>query len=99
MSTKSLADKIKIARLDAKLSQRELSEGLMVSEKAVSSYESGRTRPTIQTLEQIAKKTDKPVWYFTDEGSEDLRILKMLANIEKELIQVKKLIDQSKRPS
>ena len=99
MSSKNLAQKIKQARIEADLSQKELSKSLIVSEKAVSSYESGRTHPTLDTLEKIAKKTERPMWFFTDEDTDDLLIATKLTKVEKELEEIKKLLKSRTKKS
>lgn len=48
-------DLIKIARLEAKLSQRELAGRAGTSQAALSSYESGKKSPTLETLHRIVK--------------------------------------------
>ena len=92
MSTKLIAKKIREARLESNLSQKELSSALLVSEKAVSSYESGRTQPSLETLDKIAKKTQKPIWYFTQENTEDFTLLAKLATIEAQLKEIKQIL-------
>lgn len=46
-------DLIKIARREAKLSQRELARRAGTSQAALSSYESGKKSPTLETLHRI----------------------------------------------
>ena len=46
---------IKIARLDAKLSQRELARRAGTSQAALSNYESGKKSPTLDTLHRIVR--------------------------------------------
>ncbi|HYP23453.1 MAG TPA: helix-turn-helix transcriptional regulator [Actinomycetota bacterium] len=46
-------DLIKIARLEAKLTQRELARRAGTSQAALSSYESGKKSPTLETLHRI----------------------------------------------
>lgn len=89
MSTTLLARKIKEARTEANLSQLELSKALIVSEKSISSYEAGRTKPNIETLNKIAKKTNKPLTYFTEEKNIETDLDMKLDNIQAELVKIK----------
>jgi len=94
---KPLALKIKRARKESKMSQRELGEALGVSDKAISSYESGRAVPRLNTLQKLAKITHRPVGYFTNTETEniDYSVASMLANVEKQLIEIKKLLNEA----
>lgn len=93
MSTTLLARKIKEARIEANLSQLELSRALVVSEKSISSYEAGRTKPNIETLNKIAKKTNKPINYFTEDKNIETDLNIKLDMIQAELIKIKKLLN------
>ena len=97
MSTTSLAKKIKEARLEANLSQLELSRALVVNEKSVSSYESGRTKPSIETLNRIAKKTNKPIAFFTEDKNVDIDLDLKLNNIQTELEKIKQLLKKRRQ--
>lgn len=46
---------IKIARLEAKLSQRELARRAGTSQAALSAYESGKKSPTLDTLHRVVR--------------------------------------------
>jgi len=93
---KALTYKIKKARKESKMSQKELGEALGVSDKAISSYESGRATPPLQTLQRLAKITQRPISYFTgnEEESTKYSIAAILANVERELVEVKKLLQE-----
>lgn len=95
---KPLAIKIKRARKESKMSQRELGDALGVSDKAISSYESGRAVPRLNTLQKLAKITHRPVNYFTSSEAEnvDYSVASMLANVEKQLMEIKKLLEESR---
>lgn len=97
MSTHNLGSAIRKARKQAGLSQKELAQVLSVSDKAVSSYEVGRAMPSLQTLQTLGRVVNKPLSYF-DEGSQSqsLDIQIKLAQIEKELLEVKKLLSDMK---
>lgn len=98
MSTKKsqVARKIRSARIDANLSQKQLSNSLSVSEKAVSSYEAGRTTPPLETLKQIARKTNKPVTYFTGESGVEVDVMTRLIKIQKEINEIKQILGKYK---
>ena len=50
----SLADLVRLARLEKGLTQRQLSRALRMSEGYVGHLESGRFRPTVQTLKALS---------------------------------------------
>ncbi len=54
---------VKQARLEARLSLAQLGKG-HVTAPAIYLIETGRTRPSLPTLEHIARRTGKPVEYF-----------------------------------
>jgi len=92
--TNSLSSKIRRARRESKMSQKELGDALGISDKAISSYEQARATPPLQTLQKIAKLTHKPINYFTSSEESDLEfsIASLLSNIERDLKEVKKLL-------
>src|SRR5437016_10341795 len=57
---------VKQARLEAGLSLAQLGKG-HVTAPAIYLIETGRTRPSLPTLEHIARRTGKPVEYFLAE--------------------------------
>lgn len=62
-----LGEKIRQARAEADLSQRELASRAGLSIQALSALENGRQLPRISSLIDIALATDKPVpWFFVD---------------------------------
>ena len=87
-----LASRIKKAREDAHISQRELGGSIGVSDKSISSYEKGRSIPPIKKLKEIAKKTNKPLGYFTEEETINISIISKLNIVEKELREIRELI-------
>jgi transcriptional regulator with XRE-family HTH domain len=92
-----IAEKIKRARKEAGLSQKDLALVLELSDKAVSSYEVGRATPSIQVLREISKVTYKPVGYFIDEAeTDDVELHSKLQVIERELSEIKKLLAKRK---
>jgi transcriptional regulator with XRE-family HTH domain len=92
-----LAQRIREARRNAHLSQEELGKYIGVSDKSVSAYEQGRSTPPITKLKKIAESTNHPLSYFTQEDNEDALLTSKLANIERELAEVKKLLLKAKK--
>jgi tetratricopeptide (TPR) repeat protein len=58
-----LGERLRRARIEKKVSQRELCEGLFTS-AYLSSLELGKTRPTFETLSRLARRLDKSVDFF-----------------------------------
>ncbi|HEX2914457.1 MAG TPA: tetratricopeptide repeat protein [Chloroflexia bacterium] len=58
-----LGERIRRARLEQKVTQRDLTRGLFTS-AYLSSLELGKTRPTFQTLATLAERLDKSLDYF-----------------------------------
>ncbi|HZE87249.1 MAG TPA: helix-turn-helix transcriptional regulator [Methylomirabilota bacterium] len=92
-----LAHRIREARKNAHLSQEELGKYIGVSDKSVSAYEQGRSTPPINKLKKIAQSTNHPLGYFTQDDNEDALLASKLASIERELLEVKRLLSESKR--
>lgn len=61
-----LAEKLKAARLEAGLSQRQLC-GDMITRNMLSQIENGSARPSMGTLQYLAQRLGKPVSYFLEE--------------------------------
>lgn len=91
-----LALRIREARRNAHLSQDELGKQIGVSDKSVSAYEQGRSTPPISKLKKIAESTNHPLSYFTQEDNEEALLASKLANIERELTEVKNLLKAKK---
>ena len=80
----SLGEKIRKARLEAGLTQEELSELLMVSRAAVAKWETNRGLPDIENLKFIAYALSVSVDYLLDENnSVDFSITKKPINLNK----------------
>ena len=89
----NISQKIRYARTEAGLSQKDLAAQLQLSDKAVSSYEVGRAQPGIEVLRDIGQATGRPVTYFIDdEGVEEIDFTVKIKNIEKELAELKKAL-------
>lgn len=89
----NLGTKIKTARKEAGMSQKQLASLLGVSDKAVSAYEVGRAQPPVETLREISNVTYKPVNYFVDINDvEEMSVADRIAKIEHELLEIKKML-------
>ena len=67
MDTKKLGKKIKLARVEADLTQTQLAQKMNTKQKSISRYETGASLPSIKTLVMIAKALKKPIGYFLNE--------------------------------
>ncbi len=78
----SLGEKIRKARLEAGMTQEELSELLMVSRAAVAKWETNRGMPDIENLKCIASALNVSVDYLLDENnSVDFSVTKKPINL------------------
>ncbi len=95
--TSSFADRLKRVRQTMGWSQRDLAKELQLSDKAISSYEVGRSSPTIETLQILGKLTKRPLsYFFGDEAQEDIEIAFKLDRIEDELRSIRKYLESYK---
>lgn len=90
--TSILSKRIRQARINSHISQSELGKVIGVSDKSVSAYESGRAVPSFEKITQIAKATNHSMNYFTEKDAQTVSLEQKLAAIEKELVEVKKLL-------
>ncbi len=91
----NIGQKIRYARTEAGLSQKELANQLQLSDKAISTYEVGRAQPGIEVLRDIGQATGRPVTYFIDEeGVEEIDFAVKIKKIEKELAGIKKALQE-----
>jgi len=67
MDTKKLGKKIRLARVEADLTQTQLAQKIKAKQKSISRYETGASLPTLETLVKIAETLKKPAGYFLDE--------------------------------
>jgi len=94
---KSMGERIKKARKEVGLSQKELANRLRLSDKTISSYEVGRTIPSFTTIRKISKTVHKPIAYFDEDSNQgDLDLQIKIKTIEKELLEIKKLLRKKK---
>ena len=67
MDTRKLGKKIKLARVEADLTQTQLALKINAKQKSISRYETGASLPSLETLVKIAKVLKKPIGYFLNE--------------------------------
>lgn len=67
MDTKKLCKKIKLARVEADLTQTQLAKKIKAKQKSISRYETAASLPSLETLVKIAKALKKPTGYFLNE--------------------------------
>src|SRR4030042_3569489 len=78
----NIGHKIKEAREELRLSQKDLGMSLGLSDKAISAYEASRTVPPLETLVRIADELNKPIDYFIKSNSGDYKLETRLAAME-----------------
>ena len=61
--------RIRLARVEADLTQTELAHKIRAKQKSISPYETGASVPTIDTLMKIASVLKKPSSYFLEGSS------------------------------
>ena len=64
----TLGQKLLAARLEAKLTQRELCEGI-ITRNMLSQIEHNSAHPSMETLRRLAGRLGKPVSFFLDEDA------------------------------
>ncbi len=89
----TLGERIKKARVQAGLSQKDMGKHLKISDKAVSAYEVDRAEPSIDAIRKIGKLTNRSFSYFIDDFTEgDIDLQAKLESIERELKAVKEML-------
>ncbi len=67
MDAKKLGKRIRLARVEADLTQTGLAQKMHAKQKSVSRHDTGDSVPTGETLVKLAKVLRKPTTYFLDE--------------------------------
>ena len=75
-----LGEKIRKARLEAGLSQRQLC-GEEITRNMLSLIEHGTAKPSMKTLRCLAQRLGKPISYFLEDGAEDPGALTQSADV------------------
>lgn len=89
----TIGKRIRKARKEVGLSQKQLAARLKLSDKAVSAYEVGRVMPSFAKIRQISKVVHKPIAYFDEEvDPKELNIGIKIKIVEKELAEIKRLL-------
>ena len=93
---KEIGKKIRQAREEQGISQKDLGISLGLSDKAVSAYEACRTIPPLETLVRIAEELHKPIDYFINSKSPDYTVETKLASLQSTVSQLLKEIQKIK---
>jgi len=88
---KHIGTKIKEAREEQGISQKDLGMALGLSDKAVSAYEASRTIPPLETLVRISEELNKPLDFFINDNSPDYTVESKIAAMEQ---AVSRLLDE-----
>lgn len=90
-----IGQKIRDAREEQGISQKDLGMALGLSDKAISAYEASRTVPPLDTLLRIADELNKPIDYFIKSNTDDYRLETRIATmeqvVEQLLVEIKKI--------
>lgn len=96
-----IGERIRKAREQFAISQKSLGEYVGISDKAISTYESGRTLPPLDILFKISETLRKPVWYFLYEEEDQIAIYdriektqELMREIDSQLSYLKKYIEE-----
>lgn len=61
-----LGERIRAARVEARVTIRELAEATGVEQRTVARWQQGRSRPSYERLALIAQRLRKPIAFFLD---------------------------------
>ena len=67
MDPRKPGKRIRLARVEADLTQTKLARKMDAKQKSISRYETGDSVPSVETLVKLAKVLRKPTTYFLDE--------------------------------
>lgn len=88
-----LKKKIKLARIEANLTQTELAKKVKSSQQSVVSWEKGTFVPSSENIKKIAKATGKPINYFFEnsgniaDNNSNISVAERSSNYEIALLQ------------
>jgi len=88
-----VSDLIRRARLDARLSQRDLARRAGTSQSALARYEGGHSQPSLTTLERILRAAGKTLRLQVDDAS-DPATGPVRARLESRLEHVRAILDE-----
>lgn len=82
MSIKEFGLKLKKLREEKRLSQRGLGLSVGLSDKTISSYETGRSYPNLELLKRLGDVLGKPIDYFISSPTKDSLTQEYLEKIQ-----------------
>jgi transcriptional regulator with XRE-family HTH domain len=91
-----LAERIKSARGEARMSQLQVGVALGVSDKTISGYEAGRIAPPIDKLLLLADLFKKPITFFLGSDPKEYKVASRLRAIEVGLRDIRKQLQEIK---
>lgn len=91
-----LAERIRTARGDARMSQLQVGVALGVSDKTISGYEAGRIAPPIDKLILLADLFKKPVTFFLGSDPREYKVVSRLRAVEVALREIRKQLQEIK---
>lgn len=87
--------KIRRARKEKKISQRELGVEVGYAAPTISQLENGEFRVSIESLKKVADVLNKPLSYFLPREEErDYTLPSKLTTVEKELLEIRRVIEK-----
>lgn len=93
-TTSTLSERIRNARTASHLSQQQLADKMGFSDKSISAYEKGRSVPPLSQLKKLAKITNYPLAYFTQEEEISLSLVfAKLQLVQRQFDDIKKILD------
>lgn len=92
----TLAQRIREAREDAKMSQLQVAVALGVSDKTISGYESGRISPPINKLQRLSDLLKKPIGFFVGVDPKNYKVASRLRAIEVALRDIRQELREIK---
>ena len=84
----NIGGRIKQAREEQDISQKDLGMSLGLSDKAVSAYEASRTVPPLETLVRIPEELNKPLDYFIRNNAPDYKLETQVNNMEQAVLRM-----------
>lgn len=84
----NIGGRIKKAREEQNISQKDLGMSLGLSDKAVSAYEASRTVPPLETLVRISEELNKPLDYFIKDNAPDYQMETQIINMEQTVLKM-----------
>lgn len=95
IESKKIGQRIRQARKEAGLTQKQLGEKLNKTGAAIGFLETGKRKISVDSLEKIAYLVNKPIDYFYEKGGdEDFELESKLMALEKYIEEVKNLLER-----